>query len=181
MSSRCLRCGLGFPGEVAEADVCRCGQDWGQAAPFLVARSNAAEWEQLMHLLMTRSGVMCEARTPACEAPGGSLYGMPRERVSIHHRQPRGMGGTRRLTANSLAVLMLVCGTGVTGCHGYVERNREWALAQGFLVPLPVPDRPTDATNPVVVPITLYSGRRVCLDPLSPFYGPPADGIPYAS
>ena len=179
--SRCPACGLGFPGEVADADVCRCGQDWGEQAPFLVARSNQAEWDHLLQLLLNRSQGECEARTPDCTAPGGILLGMPRESVSIHHRQPRGMGGTSRLTANSLAVLMLICGTGVTGCHGYIERNRSWALSQGFLLPLPVPDKPTEATNPVAVPITLYSGRRLCLDPLNPFYRAPADGILYAS
>jgi hypothetical protein len=181
MNSPCPACGGGFPGDVPDADVCPCGQDWGQAAPFLSAKLSGPEWDHIFLLLLTRSGGYCEARTPACLAPGGSVYGMPREQVSIHHRQPGAMGGTRSVTHNSLAVLLLICGTGVTGCHGYVESRRDWAREQGFLVPLPVPQRPTDATNPVVVPITLYSGRRVSLDPLSPFYGPPADGIPYAS
>lgn len=29
---------------------------------------------------------------------------------------------------------LLLCGTGTTGCHGWVESNRSEARAQGFLV-----------------------------------------------
>lgn len=178
---RCPACGGADPYAAAtNTDVCGCGQDWG-LAPFPRAKLNQAEWDHLFTLLLTRSGGQCEARTPYCQAPGGRILGMRREQISIHHRQPRGMGGTSRLTAHSLAVLMIICGNGVTGCHGYLESQRDWALRNGFLVPLPAPDRSTDATNPALVPITLYSGRRVCLDPLSPFYVPPYDGIPYAS
>lgn len=54
---------------------------------------------------------------------------------SVHHRQPRGMGGTSRSDANAVTVLLLLCGTGTTGCHGHVEANRTEALAYGWLVP----------------------------------------------
>ena len=53
---------------------------------------------------------------------------------SVHHRCPRSSGGTRRLWVNEAANGLLLCGTGVTGCHGHVESFRAEAAAQGFLV-----------------------------------------------
>lgn len=53
-------------------------------------------------------------------------------RWSIHHRKPRGNGGTtRRMTP---ADGLTLCGTGVTGCHGLIESNRKMAYAEGWLV-----------------------------------------------
>lgn len=51
---------------------------------------------------------------------------------SIHHRRPRGAGGTRRVmtAANGL----ILCGHGTSGCHGWVERFRETATAMGLLI-----------------------------------------------
>ncbi|MCM0619809.1 HNH endonuclease [Nocardioides bruguierae] len=54
---------------------------------------------------------------------------------SIHHRRPRGMGGTTDPTANTPANLLLLCGSGTTGCHGWVEANRGEATRLGWLVP----------------------------------------------
>lgn len=53
---------------------------------------------------------------------------------SIHHRQPRQMGGTSRPEVNSLDALALICGSGTTGCHGYIESHREEAYDRGWLV-----------------------------------------------
>lgn len=53
---------------------------------------------------------------------------------SIHHRLPRGMGGTRRDDVNSPANLVILCGTGASGCHGIVESQRGTAYDLGFLV-----------------------------------------------
>ena len=52
----------------------------------------------------------------------------------IHHRKPRGMGGTRDPLINSPANLVLLCGSGTTGCHGWVESHRTEAREQGWLV-----------------------------------------------
>jgi len=50
--------------------------------------------------------------------------------AQIHHRKPRGMGGTKddasRLACNGLFVHFR--------CHEKIERNREIALANGWLV-----------------------------------------------
>ena len=48
---------------------------------------------------------------------------------SKHHRIPRGRGGT-----NVLSNLMLLCGTGTSGCHGMVESRRTIAYDNGWLV-----------------------------------------------
>lgn len=52
----------------------------------------------------------------------------------IHHRRPRGMGGTRDPLVNDPSNLLLLCGSGTTGCHGWVESHRAEALRDGWLV-----------------------------------------------
>jgi hypothetical protein len=50
-------------------------------------------------------------------------YGFP---VSVHHRRPRMMGGSRNeSTYIKPANLIVLCGSGTTGCHGWVESNRD--------------------------------------------------------
>lgn len=61
---------------------------------------------------------------------------------SIHHRLPRGRGGR-----NSLSNLVLLCGSGVTGCHGQVESQRTAAYETGWLVETGI----DPATKPVLV------------------------------
>lgn len=53
---------------------------------------------------------------------------------SVHHRIPRGMGGTRWEGIHSPALLVLLCGDGTSGCHGWVESNRAAALRLGWLL-----------------------------------------------
>lgn len=127
------------------------------------------EWAELFHRLLERSGGLCEGRTPACIAPGGSIVGMPRERVSIQHRRAQGMGGTDLAETHNLANLLVLCGTGTSGCHGWVEcQERDEAERRGLWVrheyrdgePVPVEE----------YPLVLSSGRRVLLDPVVPMY-----------
>ena len=92
----------------------------------------------------------------------------------MHHRRPRGAGGTKRLDVHSLAVLVLVHGHGTIGCHWQIEDRRTEAEARGFLISMHSDVRPED------VPLVLDSGRRVQLDPVSPVYLPPFDGVLYA-
>lgn len=54
--------------------------------------------------------------------------------MSVHHRKPRGMGGTVDIKINSASNLMAVCGSGTTGCHGWLESHREDAYRKGWLV-----------------------------------------------
>lgn len=51
--------------------------------------------------------------------------------LQIHHRRPRGMGGTRRESTNGPAGLILLC----ENCHSWVESHRDLARQRGFLVP----------------------------------------------
>jgi len=64
------------------------------------------------------------------------------------------MGGSRRPDTNELPNLLLVCGTGTTGCHGVIESNRMWAYLNGFLL--------TDGQDPALVPV-LYRGELTYL------------------
>lgn len=56
------------------------------------------------------------------------------EATNIHHRRPRGMGGTRDPAVNAPSNLVALCGSGTTGCHGWIESHRAQALADGWLV-----------------------------------------------
>jgi len=74
--------------------------------------------------VFARGGYRCE-RCYGLEGLGG---------VSIHHRRPRMMGGSKKPELHLSANLILLCGSGVTGCHGWVESNRDKAREQGFLI-----------------------------------------------
>lgn len=49
---------------------------------------------------------------------------------SRHHRQRRGAGG--HVTSN----LILLCGSGTTGCHGWVHSHVTMAVSRGLIVPV---------------------------------------------
>lgn len=50
--------------------------------------------------------------------------------VQIHHRRPRGMGGTKRLETNLPSAGVLLC----QPCHAEVESHRLKAYSDGWLV-----------------------------------------------
>lgn len=60
---------------------------------------------------------------------------------SRHHRQPRAVGG--HLPSN----LILLCGSGTTGCHGWVHAHPEDSRAEGYIVPA------NGRARPRVIPI----------------------------
>jgi len=70
--------------------------------------------------VIDRDGRLCRR----CGRPGGS----------IHHRIPRGMGGSRDPKINSPANLVFVCGHGTAGCHGWIEAHRTESYMSGWLV-----------------------------------------------
>ena len=74
---------------------------------------------------------------------------------SIHHRKPRGMGGTRDDRANDLRNLVSLCGSGTTGCHGRIEAHRRQAYEAGWLL------RSYDALD---TPMLCPNGVLVTLD-----------------
>ena len=55
---------------------------------------------------------------------------------SLHHRRPRGAGGSSVDWVNLPSNGVILCGTGTTGDHGWAESHREDARALGFLVAL---------------------------------------------
>ena len=84
---------------------------------------------------------------------------------SIHHRKPRGMGGTHGAESdriNGPAWLLSLCGSGVTGCHGWVEGNRTRAEELGYLILRNGPE--VDAAT---VPVRVRAGWRLFGDDLS--------------
>lgn len=77
--------------------------------------------------------VTCLTRSSErCERCNGSLFGV--YGYSLHHRRPRGMGGSRDPRTNRVPNFLVLCGSGTTGCHGWVEQNRARAYDTGFLV-----------------------------------------------
>lgn len=90
--------------------------------------------------------MMLFARAQACCELCGRDLANTRE-YSKHHRRPRGMGGTLREWVNQVANLLLVCGTGTTGCHHRIESNRTHAYDMGWLL------RHSDSANEIPVEI----------------------------
>jgi hypothetical protein len=130
-------------------------------APFPRSALVGEEWQWLRTLLLLRCG-------GRCEATGDRLVS---GRWSVQHRRARGMGGTRQPDVHSLANLMVVTGDGTRGVHGWIEAHPAHAARLGWRV--------AQGVDPATVPLSLWSGRRVALDPLNPLYLPPADGRLY--
>lgn len=70
----------------------------------------------------------------------------------IHHRRPRGMGGSTDEACGTAANGIWVH----PGCHAKIESNREQALAKGWLVP--------QGKNPAEVPFKKYNQWVLLLD-----------------
>lgn len=87
-----------------------------------------------------------------CQMCGGSIVDQP---SSIHHRRRRGMGGSALLERPSN--LVRLCGTGTTGCHGFVESQRNLATVRGWLLGY--------LDDPETTPLLCYDGW-VLLDDL---------------
>lgn len=92
----------------------------------------------------------------ACVRCGADATGPRGETWSIQHRRPRGMGGTRRPYTNQPQNLIVLCGSGTTGCHGDVESHRADAIANGWLLP--------QSADPAAEPVLVaHSSRWVWL------------------
>lgn len=70
-----------------------------------------------------------------CQMCGRSIVDYP---SSIHHRINKGNGGSAMYERASLLVRM--CGTGTTGCHGWVTTEPRRAGLWGWLLPRNNPD-----------------------------------------
>lgn len=60
-----------------------------------------------------------QLRCVACSHYGGN----------VHHRKRRSQGGS-----NQASNLLLLCGSGTTGCHGFYHAHPEVAMQLGYLV-----------------------------------------------
>lgn len=101
--------------------------------------------ERARRIIIERAGRCCER------------CGRYAEGGSIHHRTPRGMGGSRDPLISTVPNGVLLCGSGTSGCHGWVETHRAEARADGWLVPRGV--------DPATVPVRHVHFGLVYLDP----------------
>jgi hypothetical protein len=89
-------------------------------------KAPAAPTRTTRHDVIARDGSICQWCGKHCDTSTGWY--------SLQHRRARGLGGTSRPTANTAANLVLVHGTGTTGCHGEIESQPALAAARGFRI-----------------------------------------------
>lgn len=90
--------------------------------------------------LRERAEHMCEVRRPGC-----LHYG-----TNAHHRKNVSQGGT-----DELSNLLLVCGSGTTGCHGWITEHPGEAKRMGWSM--------WRSNDPPFVPV-FYRGSWARLD-----------------
>lgn len=95
--------------------------------------------------------IITERSAGRCEVCGLTKMGM-----QIHHRRPRGMGGTVDGWVGDSPNGLMIC----PGCHRMVEARRQWAYEKGFLV--------RHGWRSPDVPVMLWSGWSL-LDPSPPY------------
>jgi hypothetical protein len=101
-------------------------------------------------IVRERSGGACEVCIP------GVCLGRA---TNMHHRKPESHGG------ESVPVNLLhVCGSGTTGCHGYIEHHRAESYENGWLV------RSWAVVLPIIAPAESLTSQGDAPEPVS---GPP--------
>ena len=71
-------------------------------------------------LIKARAELGCEVMADKCVFTA----------ATVHHRRPRGAGGSHRADTNSAANGLAIC----PPCHERVERRRSWAYEHGYLL-----------------------------------------------
>lgn len=117
----------------------------GRAKPK-PAQRDTGPTRTVRHTVKARASMCCER----CSVP---VAAMPHE---VHHRRPRGAGGSSRPDTNLPSNLVLLCGTSTTGCHGFCESERDAAREQGWLV--------RQGGDPAAVPVLHAAFGLVLLD-----------------
>lgn len=93
-----------------------------------------------------------KARAAIYECGGQRCLGCGRTDLTAQHRDARGMGGTSRGQIGSPANGIPACGSGTTGCHGWIESNPEWAELLGWRI--------TSGSDPEAAPFWSRFGWR---------------------
>lgn len=74
-------------------------------------------------------------RDQQCCVSCGRWVDVTAGRYSIHHRVPRGLGGSSLPWIGLPANLLVLCGSATDGgCHSWAESNREQAYEWGYLI-----------------------------------------------
>lgn len=81
--------------------------------------------EETRFVVFARANYRCER----CNKQLHGVFG-----VSVHHRRPRMMGGSKNERLHLPANLIVLCGSGTSGCHGWVESYRDKAREHGYLI-----------------------------------------------
>lgn len=100
-----------------------------------------------------------------CEIDGCDLRGERGEGWSLQHRMPR-QGGSVHPRLNLPSNLLVVSGSGTTGCHGLIENQlRAAAYEVGWLLRRCGCERPFDCEHsPRHTPVLVLRARWVLLD-----------------
>ena len=86
------------------------------------------------------TGAFSEAsRAAIYEVNGGRCVGCGRTGLTAQHRLARGRGGTSNPLIGSPANGVPLCGSGVTGCHGWTEAHPIEAELLGWRLPTGTP------------------------------------------
>lgn len=104
-----------------------------------------------------RAGWSCEI----CTVGVGDRRGIDHH---IHHRRPRGAGGSKRPETNLPSNLLLLC----PDCHGDIESHRAVAQSMGWIV--------VQASNPAAVAVLVQKDRWVYLTNDATYSDSPPDG-----
>lgn len=122
------------------------------------ARRDTGPSREQRAIVLDRALGCCEICGALVIQPSGGVWEpqwMPVQPYSVHHRSARGMGGSTVAWINSPANLLLLCGSGTTGCHGHVESHRAEAYENGWLI--------SGRRDPATVPVLLAGGDRYLL------------------
>lgn len=95
-----------------------------------------------------------------CLKCGRHMIDPPVGGFSRHHRMRRRDGG------NSYENLVLVCGSGSTGCHGELHSKPRQAISLGLILPANF----APPLDPAIFPVRTHTGHWKMLDP-GGFYG----------
>ena len=103
------------------------------------------------------TGLSTKVRRQVADRDRGCCLRCGARGTNVQHRIGRGMGGTSRAEVNDLAALVTLCGSGTTGCHGYITAHPEEAYATGWAI------RRSTTEHASEIPLTDFDGRQLFL------------------